>query len=318
MAAHGFNGFIGFAKESSAGTAVAATNYVEALSENFALSIDRYITKAITGKLQEPDDEAGLRRIQGSITAPFHPQDGGHFLNMVLGLNTQTTVLSGFLWNNEFKFRTTDFDELFAQQPYTFEIFRDVSSSQRYAGALGSSLEFNVTGNQALNTTVELIGLSATNIAKTTATFTNSPTSPFTFDSCSVSIGGAGSTLLESMTVKFDNQLEGQSTLNLSTNLRAIRRSGPQMISIGGTVTFENMTEYSKFIDQTEQAFLFNFTKASSFAMLIDLPRVIYTAFPLGIQGAGKISVSFEGKGRYHTGSASNGRVRLTTTRSFF
>ncbi|MCI0663859.1 MAG: phage tail tube protein [Acidobacteria bacterium] len=317
-AGFGAAGHIGFAKEASGGVAVAATNYIEALSENFTVTIDRFDVKNIVGRFAEPDDMAGVKRFEGQIVFPAHPVDMGWFLGGAMGVNAQSTVLSGFLWNNAFTMRTTDFDAEYAQNPFTFEIFRDVTSSQQYAGTNMGTFEMSVAPNQELRCTVGLIGKTQTNITKTTPTFVTSPAAPFAFDTCSVSIAGASTALIEGFTVNINSQLSGIPSLRNSRDIRMIRRTGPQLIRVSGNIAFESITEYTQFLDETEQRFVLNFYRANSFGFTIDLPRVVYTAFPIGIAGRDRVLVGFDGIARYHTGSANAIKCTLTTTRSFF
>lgn len=320
MPGYGFASFVGYAKESSGGTPVAVTNYVEAMSENFVDTRDRFDTKNIAGRYSEPDDEAGVRRVQGNVVFAAHPVDIGHFLQAGLGINSSSTVLSGFLWTNNFTPRQSDFDDTYPLQPYTFEIFRDVGSSQQYAGCCMSKFELSVAPNQDVRCTTDWIGTTALNIAKTTATYPGSPLRVFTFDTASLSIAGVANPLFESFTVSVDNQFAGVPTLNNSTFIRTMRRTGPVMVRVSGNLAFENITEYQNFVlsPQAEQRFVCSVTRQNSFRMVIDVPRVVYTTFPLGIGGRERQVISFEGMGRYHPGSANAITIGLTTTRSFF
>src|SRR5437667_6229615 len=139
---YGFGGHIGLAREVSWGTPVAPSSgsFLEALSENVTLAIDRFQAKHIFGgALAEPDDLQGLRRIEGDIVAPAHPLQVGYFLKGALGLTSSiTVVLSGFLWESDFRPQTDTTSDDGINNPlpsYTFEIFRDVTSAHRYAGA---------------------------------------------------------------------------------------------------------------------------------------------------------------------------------------
>jgi hypothetical protein len=311
---------VGFAKESSGGTPVAATNYVEAFSEGFTDTRDRFETRNIVGRYTEADDEAGVRRIQGNIVFAAHPVDVGYFLLAALGVNSSSTVLSGALWTNVFSPRQSDFDTVYPLQPFTFEIFRDVGSSQQYAGACCSKLEMSVVPNQDVRCTADFIGTTALNIAKTTPTYPGSPLRVFTFDTASLAIAGVANPLFESFTFSIDNQFEGVPTLNNSTFIRTMRRTGPPMVRVSGNLAFENITEYQKFVEspQVEQRFVCSVTRQDSFKMVIDVPRVVYSEFPLGMGGKERQVVSFTGMGRYHVGSGTAASVALTTTRSFF
>lgn len=317
MAGAGFGGYIGFAKESSGGTPIAATDFIEAFSESLTLSMDRFETANIVGgAFYEADDMAGVRRLAGDIVFAAHPEELGFFLLGATGIQSTTEVLSGFLYTNEFTMRTTDFDESFAQDPYTFEIFRDVTSAQQYSGANLSGLSLNVVPNQDLRVTASIMSKGFSVVARQTATFTNSPTDPLAFDTASIQLGGSATELLEALTVSIDSQLEGIASLNSSTLIRGIRRTGPQLIRVTGTIAFENLTEYTRFVDQTEFAIAANFTRADSFSLLMELPRVVYTTFPVSIGGRERITVDFDGQGRYHTGSLNAIKFSLTNTTS--
>lgn len=316
MSGYGFAGHIGVALESSGGTPVAASEYMEALSESLTATRDRYDTKNIVGRYAEPDDSAGIKRIGGDMALPMHPVGPGLLLYAATGVQSNSVVASGFLHTHEFTMLTSDWDSSYPQPPLTVEMFRDVTSSQQYAGVNVGGLGLSLAPNQDLRLTATLIGTSEAGIAKTTPTFVNSPNEPFTFDTASISLGGAGSSIIEAIDVNIDHQLEGVPRLNNSNRIAVIRRNGPQMIRVSGTVSFEDITEYENFLNQTEQALLLNVTKADSFSMTVDLPRVVYTAFPLGMSGRDRQTVGFEGIARYHSGSASAIKISLTNTRS--
>jgi hypothetical protein len=315
---YGLAGHIGLGRETTWGTPVAVTDYVEALSETLALSIDRFDTKNITGRFAEPDDQAGVKRIEGDLVIPGHPVSIGHFLNGVFGQGsrTGTVVLSGFLWTTEWWPGPTDTSSNNPLPAYTVEIFRDVTSAHRYAGVQVSKLTMQVQPNQELRVTAGLLAKTTSVVAKTTPSFPSSPAAPFTFDTASVQVGGAAVDLVESLTLDLDNQLEGIPTLNVSDEIARVRRSGPQLVRATGTIAFENLTDYNRFVNQTEIGLVLTLTKANSFALLLELPRMVYTAFPVGMAGRERNMVEFEARGRYDTGSGHALRARLTTVKS--
>lgn len=316
---YGFAGHIGIAKESSWGSGVAATDYVEALSEDLSLSMERFSHKSIIGTLAEPDDTAGLRRVEGTLAFTAHPVSIGYFLKGALQTKSVSTVGSS-LWLNEFFTTATggDFSVDVPLQPYTFEIFRDVTSSHRYTGCVVNALSMTFEPNNAVMCEATIIGRGTSVIAKTTPVFPGSSSKPFTFDTVSLGIAGAGTVLVETLTVEINNNLEGIGALNQSTDVAKVRRSDHQMVNLSGTMDFTTVAEYLNFVNQTEQRFTISVTKANSFQMVIDLPRVVYTAFPLGIPGKERVTVEFEGKAYYHTGSGTAIKVSLTTTQSLY
>jgi hypothetical protein len=312
----GFLGVIGFAKEGTWGTAVGATDYIDAFSENLSLSKDRFDLKNLSGSFAEPDDAVGLDRVAGEIVCSGYPTALGLMLKSAFNTVSGTTVLSGYLYRTDFITTTSEFSATAASQPYTLEIFRDVTSSQQYAGCIVNRLQMAIAPNAPLRLTASFVGQSAATIAKTQHTFPGSPLAPFTFDTCSASIGGAATARLENVTVTVDNLLTGTPALNASALIARIRRSAAQLVTISGQFDFTDGTEYNDFVNQTERAFKLTMTKANSFQFVIEMPRVVYTAFPLGIPGKDRLVVSFEGKARYLTSSALAISCQLTHTKS--
>jgi hypothetical protein len=318
--AYGFAGHIGLAKESNWGSGVAATDYIEAMSEDLSLDLDRFPYKAIIASLSEPDDATGLYRVSGGMRFSAHPVAVGHFLKGVLHSYTQTTVVTGQQYNHVFVTTSggADFDSQVPNQPYTFEIFRDVTSSQRYTGCLVNGLTFTMEPNGPVMCEATLVGRGADVIAKTIPTFPGSPSKPFAFDTISLAIAGGGTALIETLNLEITNNFEGFGALNLSQFIAKIRRTDHQMVNLSGTIDFTNLTEYLNFVNQTEQRFTVSMTKASSFQLIFDVPRVVYTAYPMGIPGKERILTSFTGKGFVHPGSLNAIKVTLTNVKSTY
>ena len=131
-------------------------------------------------------------------------------------------------------------------------------------------------------------------------------------------MGGSSTALIEALSISVDNQLEAIPSLNASTTVAKVRRSGPQTVNVSGTIDFSDITEFNNFLSQTEQSLQATFTKANSFMVSVILPRMVYTAFPVSVGGKDRVTVGFSGKGRYHTGSATAITIELTTTASGF
>jgi len=318
--AYGFGGFIGFARETNWGSGVAATDYVEGMSEDLTLSLDRFAYKAIINSLSEPDDAVGLYRVEGGMEFACHPVAIGHFLKGVLHSYNPTAVVTGSLYNHVFVTTSggADFDSQVPIQPYTIEVFRDVTSSHRYTGCVVNELTFTMAANGPVMCSATFIGRGADIIAKSTPTFPTSPLKPFTFDTISLAIAGSGTALIETLELTINNNLEGIGALNLSRYVAKVRRNDHQMVNLSGTIDFTNVTEYQNFVNQTEQRMTISMTKAASFQMVIDIPRMVYTAYPMGIPGKERILTSFEGKGFVHQGSLNAIKVTLTNQQSYY
>ncbi len=316
---YGMAGHIGVGKETTWGTAVAATDYVEAMSESMAQTFDRFETKNIIGRLSEADDEQGVQRIAGDVVMAAHAEAMLPYLIGGTGIQSNSEVLSGLLHTHTLTMATADTTPATNPlMPLSLEVFRDVTSSQQYDGCQISQLVLAGAPNQDLRLTASIIGKGSQFIAKTTPSFVSSPVGPFTFDTCSISLSGAGTALIEGFSLTINNQLEGIPSMNASSEIAKIKRTGMQQIRFSGSLAYEDIVEANKFIAETESAVAINFTAANSHSFLITLPRFLYTAFPTGMGDRGRQVISFDGTGRYHVGSLTAIQLQLTNTTSGF
>lgn len=318
---YAFAGHVGFAKETTWGTpvAVGSGDFMEALSENLTLAIERFDVRNIVGRMAEPDDIAGLRRNAGQLVVAANPLQLGHILRGVFTTPVSiTVVLSGFLWECTYQPLTSDPANNNALQPYTLEIFRDVTSSHRYAGVQMSKLTLGVQPNQDLRVTVGLLAKTTSVIAKSTPTYPGSPANPFTFDTSCLQLAGAAIDTIETLAIDFDNQVEGIPILNNSNEIGRTRRKGPQMVRVSGTIGFETQVEYNRFVQQSEANLIASWTKTDSFGLVVRVPKLVYTAFPLGMGGRDRLTVGFEGTGRYDGSLGYAIQTKLTTVKSDF
>ena len=279
-------------------------------------SIDRFPTRNVFGGFYEPDDYAGARRVTGSIVHAAHPVSLGHLLKAVFNNSSISTVLSGFLYTANFTSTKSEFADGVPRQPYTLEINRNVTSSHRYAGALCSKLTMALAPNQDLRITADWLAQARTLLTATTPTYPGSSVDPFTFDTCSISLGGSANARFEAFTMSIDNGLEGILALNNANQIARIRSRDVQMIRISGTLDFTDVAEEQDFINQTERVMNPSLTRAQSFQLIMNIPRLVYTAFPTGISGRGRLTVGFQGTARYQASSLSSVGMQLTTIKS--
>lgn len=313
---YGMKGFFGIGKETTWGTPVAVTDYAELLSESLSEGIDRFEVKNIFGGLYEPADVAGIHRIAGDISLAGYPLILGHLLKAAMNVNSQSVVLSGSLWTHRFNTPQGDFSADAAGVPYTVEMNRDQTSSHQYGGMNLDRLVMALAPNQDLRLTASFVGKSAALLTATTPTFPGSPSDPFTFDTSSIQLGGSATSRIEALQISIDNQLEGIPALNGSTNIARIKRRGPQMVRLSGTIDFPDSTEYLDFKNQTQRAFKLALFKTTSFHFLIDIPQFVYTAFPLGTAGRDRGLIQFDGRAQFLVASNTAATFQLTTTKS--
>lgn len=316
MPGYGMLGHIGLGYETTFANTVARSDFIEGFSESITPNIERFETRNIVGHLYQPDDEAGIESHEGEIVFAGHPESIGFALAGVLGVSSTTVVASGVLYESVITAASSDHDTSRPVPSYSLEVFRDVGSAHLYRGAMFSSVQLNIQPNQDLRVTGNIMAPHGDTIEASTPTFPNTPRSPFTFDTCSITWGGGASAIFEDLTIEIDNQLEGSPRLNASKKFSKYRRTGFRTIGISGTVEFENVTEYNRFLAQSETQLKVYMTKAASHSILIDLPRVVLTSFEATAGGAERITGSFEGVARFDTTSSYEIEVKLTNTRS--
>lgn len=318
---YGFASFMGLGKETTWGTPVSAASWFEAMSESLITNLDRFETRAMTGRYTEADDSTGLERNQGDFVAAVNPANIGHVLRGVFGVNSVSNIVSGSFYLNEFTPAQADFSNVAPLPPYTLEIFRagtSVNSSFLYDGCQFSRLQLGFGINAALMATVGVMARAQTLITKSTPSFPGSPVEPFLFSTVSLQLpGGTANTRIEALQITYDNNLEMIGTFNNSNYIGHMKRTAPPTVRISGTISFLDFTEFLDFKNQTERRFVASLFKANSFHMAIDIPRMVYRAVPISVPGAQRITSSFEGMARYHTGSGNAMKVSLSTVNTF-
>ena len=314
---YGFAGFIGFGRQTGLTTAVAASGYVKAISEAVVTDIARFNPINIHGAYYEPDDDTGMKTITGNIVVPAHATEIGWFLTGAMQ-HLSTSSIAANYYQAIFAIGSsyTDVNSDSANVAFSVEVNRDNATSNIYTGVNISTLEFNYAPNQEVRATAGIIAYDSTTSAKTTPTFVNTPNGPFRFSSTSIAIAGAGIGNLEALTISIDHQLEGVANLDNDTRISRIARRGNPSVKLNGVISFDNFTEYNNFIAQNEQSFFIRTTKTNSFVLQFELPRVVYTSFPVNMSGRNRITAAFAGMARYHTGSGTVLKATLISTNS--
>lgn len=301
---YGFQSHVGLVRENSFGVlAGARTDFLKCKSEGLALTIERFEPVNVHGANYKPDDDTGSKGIEGEITIPAHPESVGLFLAACLGISS-TAEVAGNLMKTTFTSRPDDLENERALDSYSIEVYRhDVTSAFIYRGMLLSKVSLSVQPNQELQVVGTWMGKAVDIGSASTPTFPGSPALPFTFKTCSISLGGAASNIFQNLTIDIDNGLDAENRVNASDEAFAIKRNAPKEIKVTATAGFDNLTEYQNFVDQTEQSLVLYFTKANSFSLKIDLPRVKWTSHQANASGRDRITAAIEGEAWYHTGS---------------
>lgn len=316
----GVLGYVGVGKESSGGVAVPAQHFIKGMSEGVSGDFDRYSPFQIIGALAPPDDRAGVMRVAGDFTAAVNPLTHGHVFVNAFGQPSVGSATGG-LWTHTWKTPTTAqavWDDRYAVQPYTWEIYRDVGSAQQYDGTVVSGMEFTLAPNGLLQAKASLIATAWRNIAVGVPSY-HVAVDALDFDTASLSIGGVANTEIESLTITFDNAMEGIATLWGRDVVRKIRRTGPPSVNFQFQLGFENISYLEAFRQQSETSLELTMKQpAASEVFRLTLPRIVYKTFPTGMGDGGRQLVTVTGEARYHQGSVTAFGLTLTNTQGSY
>lgn len=314
----GTRGYFSISGEGTFGTFDSTFNPLEILSESFSADYDRYKYKNIYGSYIEHEDLRGIKRISGGVSLALNPYGGAFFIRSCLNNTSVTTILSGFLYKNNFTSPINDKSTNAAEYSQTIRIARDADITEyQYTGCVCNKLSIEYSPNNPVIISAEYVGYNELSTAtpQTTITYPGSPVFPFTFDTVSLN-SAFGSGLLDSLKIEIDNKIQGYPALTNDALIKRIKRTGKQQIRVRGSIDFSDETEYTKFINQSQTNLVVSVTRAASYQMVVDLPNVVYTSFPLGnLQG--RNVVSFEGEAFYHASSATAILISLTNNTIF-
>lgn len=312
----GQRGHVGFQFQNSFGTVSSAAVYVPFVSESLQEKIPRIVADGMRSRYESGPRFAGFKEIGGDLVTEIHPIAIGFLLKGWCGQASGTLATSAY--THTFNPVTADWDTKSALPPLTMEVYRDVGSAMQYYDQLVNGFTIDIAHGKLLKATMSLIGANAQKAVKTTASYY--PGSEYTWNQCSVSIGGTAMTGITQLTIKGDNALEAKGTLDGSLGPNRILRNGVRKLEISGTVILEDDVQKDAFRANTAQRLLVTVTGQSvssgvNALFKIDVPSMIYTEWPDNIGGPGLIEVGFKAEADFNEGSATMVTFTLVNTK---
>jgi hypothetical protein len=319
---YGMKANVGISFQNSYGTALASSIYwIPYLSEGFAVSKEPVISENMSGVFDEGVHYEGLNANDGTIEAEANPIALGAMFKAMFG--APSTVTSGAYYTHTFKPRTGDFDDFSAQIPVTVtKALGDTGSAHQFYDMNASKLSLSVANGELLKASIEFMGGKYSQVTAPAASY---PTGKgWMWDVASVSIAGAANADISELNLELDEALENKYTLNNTKTPSRTKRSGRRTLSVGGTLIFDNQTEYQQFLSQTERNLTVNMRGTVAVqsgyydSLTLIVPLFRYVEFKPVAGGAEKIEVGFSGKGVYSTTSATALHVTLSNTQAAY
>lgn len=296
---------------------VSSFYHMQHLEESVGLNIPPLIDESARGVFDEGDSYGGARTVDGDLTINAKSIPLGVLLRGLMGAASVT--LTDSVYNHEFKPRTSDFDDYSAGDPLTyFKYMDDGGSATLFYNLNVSALELGCNAGEFLTAKASFVGGSFQQNVDIAAAF---PTGKrFTWDTSSLQLGGAANGDIKALTITINEGVEAMHTINNSDYPSRVKRTSERTIEVGGTIIFDNQTEYQNFIAQTEQSFKVSFAgpvdvgSGGPDEIVIDMPALRYSDFKPVAGAAGKTEVGFTASAKYLSTSATAIEVTLTNT----
>lgn len=319
---------VGIAKETTFGTAVAATDYVRFASETIAETIEQVKSDINMAIVDDSPYQEGLHTVAGDVKGDVYPNIIGHFLRSALGAPVSTQPNSGTaptVYQHVFTPSQTNFATTNALPSYTLEVNRDLGAANafQYVGAVVNELtmDFGVD-TKIMNFTAAILAKALQGlITKTTPSF--DAQDPFVWSQVSVQLNSATNANISTFEIGVKNALDARPTLDGTKTVNRILRNGKREFPVKFTVELQDTTEYQLWKNQSEVPLTITLTGANiastyNYSIKFEFPKFHFNAFPINVSGAGVITAAMDGWGEYDPTSTYGMRVTLVNTKSSY
>lgn len=282
----GYNGWIGFATESTYGTYVAAQKFIEITKESIVPERKR-LTRPSLRQISVANSYSGKRIVKGSFTAQFNVNGMEKLLYHALG----TDSTSG---TNPYTHAYTCADTL--PTGLSFHVNRDAAnvgtgSAFKYMGCNISKLTLTQKMEEPLEITCDIIGQDWGVLNVETPTF---PTvALLDYSQLGTFTVGGSTFVISDFEVSVENALVSDRYYLGADKVRGLGRSGPRKVSGSFTKEFESLTEYNLFRNLTSSAIVATWTSGST-SLSLSLPNCYLQTGEPSISDAGPIKQKFE------------------------
>lgn len=316
---YGMKSKLGIAFQNSLGTVAnnSSLHWIPYLTEGVTRKQPGLRAEGMRGILDHGLRHTGPGAADGEIEIEAQAIPLGAFFAATL--EPISSVVSGSIYTHTFRPRTTDQQDLSAEKPVTLYKDLDDAGNPNILYDLGGTLlEMSVTQSELLKAKLGLIGGQRT--TATSVAFTDPGGRTWGWNVSSVQLGGAAIADITEMTLSLANNLEGQYTLNNSREISRLKRTASRVLSINGTMKFENQDELAQFISESERQLIVHFEGITEIqsgffeTVTIDVPAFTYEAFDPAGDAPGQLEVSFSGFAEYHVGSGNIATLTLVNT----
>lgn len=248
---------IGWASETTPGTAVSVTKFLPFRSENLKQTINYLDTQTLSSRLTLRKTVKGTATVAGSVTTELPNTTLATLLKHCFG--TVVTAGAG-PYTHTFTPGTTTALGLTVQvgrpdasgvvQPFT------------YAGCKVSDWTIAATEGQIATLVVALIGMTETTATSLASASYDATWTPFVFTGASLTVAAGAEAEVRSVTITGNNQIQSRFRLGSGTSKNPL---GIGVRGYTGTVVadFDGLTDYNRFVNGTESALVVTFNNGT-------------------------------------------------------
>jgi hypothetical protein len=196
-----------------------------------------------------------------------------------------------------------------------------VNSAYLHQDGFINTAEFSIAAGGYARSRFGVMGKSIGLLTKAPGAAIN-PTgaAPLLWSGTSISFAGAAIQRFSNIKLAFDNKIAAQDRITGVKQHAFFFRDGFRDFGrMTGTVDLAQ-ADWLNFFNGTEGKLVINCLGVTSISsgvneyFKVDIPRMIYTAYPLNISGAGIVTAAVEGRAQYHSGSKTVCTITLCNT----
>ena len=261
ISASGLNSQLGFVAESTYGTYVAPTKFVEFSSESLALNIERMESSGIrAGRRVHLSSQwaAGRRWVEGSVEMELSNVGQGLLWQHAMGASATTGPARTNIYTHTYT--PADMQTLFMTMQINRPFITGANQAFSYTGVKVGGWEISCSAGEIATVTFDILAQDETTAqALATATYPANY-APMTFTGGVLQIAGSAVDIM-SVTVTADNALRDDRYFLRGTGLRKLPiENGKRSYTFSADCDWDSVTQYNRFTGATEAAFNLTFT----------------------------------------------------------
>lgn len=310
MAASGMKSFVSINFQDSGGASqVTSLDPLPMKSETVKLNFNSLKRSSLKRNFNNSETEKGASLVDGNITADGNPDTIGLMLRAYFG------NYNHFPLNHIYKSDFRDFDERYANYPFTAEIDREVGSSFLYYDLQGTGIEIGLSQGELLQIDLSVVGAGFSRKEESTTVYSYSH--PFRWDQVSAQIDNTNVIDFKEIKITGNKNIIPVYTLGNSNSPLKFKRDGFQEFEVSGKLIFQSQSYQQAFEEYSTHSFKLNLATESA-TLAIDMPSFKFTEFSEPIDGKSVLESDFKGIAEFNTGSQTAIDIQLTNTRSEF